>query len=59
MQALSEAMGVDPAENEARTTARECATLFNGLVFFIQRECPRDLMAGTTMCGISWLSFHV
>ena len=38
---IAESAGADPA---AREDAKLCATLFKGLVFFIQREVPRDMM---------------
>ena len=38
---IAASAGADPA---AREDAKLCATLFKGLVFFIQREVPRDMM---------------
>ena len=38
---IAESAGVDPATRE---DAKLRASLFRGLVFFIQRECPRDMM---------------
>ena len=40
-RAISLSAGGDPT---AREDAKVCATLFKGMVFFIQRECPRDMM---------------
>jgi len=41
LDAIAESAGVDPATRE---DAKLRASLFRGLVFFIQRECPRDMM---------------
>ena len=41
LDAIAENAGVDPATRE---DAKLRASLFRGLVFFIQRECPRDMM---------------
>ena len=38
---IAASAGADPV---AREDAKLCATLFKGLVFFIQREVPRDMM---------------
>ena len=44
-----EGAGGDPVLQEDR---KLCATLFSGLVFFIQREVPRDMMARPlTVCS--------
>ena len=39
--AIAEAAGLDPAQRE---DAKTCASLFKGLVFFLNREAPRDAM---------------
>eukprot|EP00230_Micromonas_polaris_P005882 CAMPEP_0117627908 /NCGR_PEP_ID=MMETSP0802-20121206/2189_1 /TAXON_ID=38833 /ORGANISM="Micromonas sp., Strain CCMP2099" /LENGTH=491 /DNA_ID=CAMNT_0005432095 /DNA_START=131 /DNA_END=1607 /DNA_ORIENTATION=- len=39
--AIAEAGGADPAQRE---DAKMCATLFKGLVFFLNREVPREMM---------------
>ena len=39
--AIASAAGLDPAQRE---DAKTCASLFKGLVFFLNREVPRDAM---------------
>ena len=39
--AIAAAVGADPARRE---DDKLCSTLFKGSVFFIQRECPKDMM---------------
>ena len=39
--AIAEAAGLDPVQRE---DAKTCASLFKGLVFFLNRETPRDAM---------------
>ena len=39
--AIAEAAGLDPVQRE---DAKTCSTLFKGLVFFLNREVPRDMM---------------
>ena len=40
-EAIASAAGLDPAQRE---DAKTCASLFKGLVFFLNRETPRDAM---------------